>query len=289
LRLWIPQQHGAWAMLVVPFFGGVILGGFTPWQIALLPAWILGYAATYHVQQFLRLRRVSRRPEASRRHLAPFGVFFAGFAALAVALGVSHLWLVIAGACLAPFLVVNTIYAWRNRERSLVNGYIAMIPACAMTVVAYRLATDAAGDARIDPAAWAAMTAFVLYFGGTVLYVKTMIRERGSRGYWWASVGYHAVCIAVVAMLPQWFLASTGSTDGTWVWLALPFVWYLVRAIMLPRPGFRRTAPTAPAVPALREPQEPPLEGRPAVRAPVIGAIEVLGSAALLVAVITLR
>jgi hypothetical protein len=243
LRVWVPPQHGAWAMLVVPFAGGVILGGYTPWHWALLAAWVIGYAATYHAQQYVRLRRVSRRPEASRRHLAPFATFFAVFACLAVVPALAHPWLVVAGACLAPFLIVSTGYAWFNRERSLVNGFIAMVPACAMTVVAYRLG---AGD--ITWPAWAAALAFLLYFAGTVLYVKTMIRERGSRGYWWASGIYHAVCVGLAAVLDPW--------------LTLPFAWYLARAIILPA---RRLRPA------------------------IIGALEVLGSVALLIAIATLR
>lgn len=39
------------------------------------------------------------------------------------------------------------------------------------------------------------------YFFGTVRYVKTMIRERGRRGYVVASVGYHALITAVALVL----------------------------------------------------------------------------------------
>ena len=46
---WVPQQHGAWAMLVVPYVSGVVLraesGGLPAYLVPLLPFWLLGYFA----------------------------------------------------------------------------------------------------------------------------------------------------------------------------------------------------------------------------------------------------
>jgi hypothetical protein len=46
-----------------------------------------------------------------------------------------------------------------------------------------------------------AFTAVLLYFTGTVLYVKTMIRERGNVSYYRASVIYHVFAVGVAAFL----------------------------------------------------------------------------------------
>ena len=60
-----------------------------------------------------------------------------------------------------------------------------------------------------------------LYLAGTVFYVKNMIREHGSRAHYVVSVTYHVGALAAsVAVSP---------------WLAIPFAWFLVRAVMLPR------------------------------------------------------
>ncbi|MCZ4087307.1 hypothetical protein [Streptomyces antarcticus] len=67
--------------------------------------------------------------------------------------------------------------------------------------------------------------ACLLYFAGTVPYVKTMIRERNSRAYRRGSAAYHAVALAVAACLSPW--------------LALPFAAYLARAAALPGRGLR--------------------------------------------------
>ena len=49
---------------------------------------------------------------------------------------------------------------------------------------------------------WAWLLAAVLaaYFCGTVFYVKTLIRERGSERHYWLSVAFHGV--ATLALIP---------------------------------------------------------------------------------------
>ncbi|MEU7153249.1 YwiC-like family protein [Streptomyces sp. NPDC045456] len=215
LRRWIPNQHGAWAMLAVPFLAGALLGGFDGWHAVLLPAWLLAYCAAFHAQQFVRLRRLSRNPRAPRRHLAPLTGFGAAFAVCAVPLAVAHPWLLIAACCAAPFFAVNVGYAYRNKERATVNGIAAVVPACGMLLVSYRL-----GSGTVDSRAWQAAAACLLYFTGTVLYVKTMIRERGSETFRVASAVYHGLAVVAAVSLDPW--------------LAVPFVLFFVRAMALP-------------------------------------------------------
>ncbi|WP_328707964.1 YwiC-like family protein [Streptomyces mesophilus] len=232
---WLPDQHGAWAMLAVPFLAGTLLGSPRWAHLPLLAAWLLGYMATYHAQQWLRLSRLSRNPKAPRRHIRPALVFGAAFAVLGLPLAYRYPWLLAACLVAVPFVAANTWYARRNKERALVNGLLAVVPACGMLLVTYRLGEGSWG--ALGPA-----LACLLYFAGTVPYVKTMIRERNSRTYYRGSVTYHALAIPAAALLSPW--------------LALPFAAYLVRALVLPGRG---------------------------VKVPVVGAIEVMGSVALLV------
>ncbi|WP_327353579.1 YwiC-like family protein [Streptomyces sp. NBC_01304] len=216
---WLPNQHGAWAMLAVPFATGVFLGSPRWAHFPLLAAWLLGYIAAFHAQQWLRLRRISRNPKAPRRHVRPALVFGAAFAVCGLPLAVLHPWLVAAAACAAPFVAANTYYAWRNNERALLNGLLAVVPACGMLLVALHLGGGTWADG------WRPALACLLYFGGTVPYVKTMIRERDSRAYYRGSVAYHGVALVAAAFLTPW--------------LALPFAAYLARAALLPGRGLK--------------------------------------------------
>ncbi|WP_371617802.1 YwiC-like family protein [Streptomyces sp. NBC_00454] len=239
---WIPDQHGAWAMLTVPFLAGTFLAPRPGWAHALLlAAWLLGYCALFHAQQWLRLRRAAaRRPAVARGHLRPAAVFGAACAAAGIPLAVAHPWLLLAGAAAAPFAATTTWYAHRNRERALINGLAAVVPACGMLLVAAHL-----GGAGWP---WAPAAACLLYFAGTVPYVKTMIRERNSRTYYRGSVAHHAAALALSAA----FLSP---------WLALPFGAYLARAIALPGRG---------------------------LKVPLVGAVEIACSTALLASLLLL-
>jgi hypothetical protein len=65
------------------------------------------------------------------------------------------------------------------------------------------------------------VAALLLYFIGSLLYVKTMIRQRGGAGYLRASIGFHIAALAVAGWLAPALL--------------LPFGWFAVRAVLLPR------------------------------------------------------
>ncbi|MCF3180303.1 YwiC-like family protein [Streptomyces polychromogenes] len=194
---WIPDQHGAWAMLAVPFLAGTFLSPRPGWaHAALFAAWLLGYAAAFHAQQWLRLH--ARGLRSARRHGVPAVVCGAAAGASGLPLAFAHPWLLLAAAAALPFLAVNAWYAWRGRERALANGLAAVVPACGMLLVAARLGGLGPGGA------WRAAAACLLYFAGTVPYVKTMIRERGSAGYRRASVGYHAAALPLATALSWW-------------------------------------------------------------------------------------
>ncbi|MEU4269853.1 YwiC-like family protein [Streptomyces sp. NPDC026092] len=223
LRRWLPQQHGAWAMLLVPLLAGMLLAEPSPWHAVLLAAWLLTYMALFHAQQWLRLRRHSRNPRAAGRHTRPALVFTAALLPLAAALVIHAPWLLLAAACALPLLAVNCCYARANRERALVNGLVAVVPACGVLPVAVLLGGGTWVQAGL-PA-----LACLLYFIGTVWYVKTMIRERDSRAYGWASALFHGAALAVA-----WLCLSP--------WLTAFFVVCFARALVMPRLGRMRPA-----------------------------------------------
>ena len=230
---WLPDQHGAWAMLLLPFAAGVWLAGPTATHLALLVAWVGGYLAVIPFGRWLRARR--------RRDLLPPVVVFGATAALAGVVAVALAPRLLAWALLyAPLLAASLALAATGRERSLANDALSALAATAIAGVTF----DAGGGQD-----WAALatTAGVLlaYFLGTVLYVKTMIRERGRPGYVAASVGYHvaaAVAGSGLALLWGW-----GPAVPALAWLLA------LRAWVGPRANARRPRPLRPAVVGIGE------------------------------------
>lgn len=209
-------------MLLVPFLAGMLLATPSPWHAVLVFAWLVGYLAAHHAQQWLRLRRNSRNPRAATRHTLPAAVFTAALLPPGVALVVHAPWLLVAAVGALPFAAVNCWYAWRNQERSLVNGLAAVVPACGMLPVAALLGDGSWGQV------WRPTLACLLYFAGTVPYVKTMIRERDSDAYRWASWLYHAGALVVAVVLSPWLAVFFGAC--------------LVRAVVMPVLGRVRIA-----------------------------------------------
>ncbi|WP_093402554.1 YwiC-like family protein [Micromonospora sediminimaris] len=213
LRQFVPPQHGAWAMLLVPWLAAVLTVGLHWPHLPLLGAWLTGYLLSYYLLQAVK----TRRPGRVRAQLWTYGIPTALLGGLVLLLRPELLWYAPAYTAL---LAVNVVHARRRAERALGNDIASVAQSCLMVFV---VATAAGQPLDTVVTAFLAVAA---YFTGTVLYVKTMIRERGNTTYHRASVGYHIAAVVLAA------------------WLSLPllgvFLLLLVRAAVLPR---RRLTP----------------------------------------------
>ena len=193
-------------MLVLPPVVGAIASGVAWSHLLLLAAWIVGYLAFFAAGLWLRSRR---KP----RYWPPVRAYTIAAIALAVALLVVRPALAWWAPVFAPLLAASLWFSARRADRSLANDAVTVAAASLMTVVAWGLG-DAGGPtgggpfARLpgatSPHAWLLAGVLFAYFAGTVLYVKTMIRERGNRRMWWASVGYHAAIVVPTAWVDPW-------------------------------------------------------------------------------------
>ncbi|MBQ0984942.1 YwiC-like family protein [Streptomyces sp. F63] len=209
----MPPQHGAWAMLLLPYLAGLLTAGYAWPDLPLLVAWIAGYLLSY----FALLAVKTRRPARYRDQLLAYGL--TALAAGAVVLA-ARPQLVFYAPVFALALGVNGFFASRHDDRALVNG---LVSAAAATLILPVVVSVAGGSP------WEAggtFTVVLLYLAGTVLFVKSCIRERGNRAMYSASAAFHAIALAVAAWIAPVH--------------AVVFGWYLLRAVALPR---RRMTP----------------------------------------------
>jgi hypothetical protein len=229
---WLPRQHGAWAMLTVPLVAGVWLAGPAPVHLLLAAFWLTGYLAYHAVGRWLRAVRRDRERAPSVTYGGVSLVLGLGLVAAA-----PHLvWWV---PVFVPLLTVSLWWTARGAERSLRNDLVTVLAAGLLTPVAFD-AVAGPGAALADPVVWVVTALVTGYFLGTVLYVKTMIRERGDPRYRLASLGYHLAGTVGVAALA---LAGAASALVVAVWLIL-----VARAAAGPAVNARRTTPLRPVV-----------------------------------------
>lgn len=195
-------------MVILPLVIGVVLG--PRWvQIPITVAWFAGYFCFFA----LTIRLKSRR--AGTPTLV-YGAIAAVAAAVALLMQPALVWWAL--AFLPPFAVAVWEAAHR-RSRSLLSGIATVAVAVLMTPVA---------APRLDAEVWTITALEALYFVGSLLYVKTLIRKRGNPRWFAASVIYH-VAAAIVAMV----------LTRSWV-AAIVFTLLAVRSWVVPRVGAKR-------------------------------------------------
>jgi len=216
-------------MLIVPFGVGALDAGPSWRHLPLLFAWLVGYFAFFAAGLWLRSGGKGRYWPPVRTYGVTTAVL--GLVVIAVEPDVLH-WAVV----FLPLLTFSLWCSWRRADRSLVNDGVTVLAACLMTVVAAgfgeRLGAPGTAGLAWLPGAdqgrpWLLAGLLFAYFAGTVLYVKTMIRDRGDVGRYRLSVMYHAaVCVPAALASP---------------WLGALFVAFAIRAAIVPKqwPGVR--------------------------------------------------
>ncbi|PFG34322.1 YwiC-like protein [Sanguibacter antarcticus] len=229
---WVPDQHGAWAMLAVPFVVGTLAGGPAPVHVLLAVLWVVGYLDFYAVGLWLRSRRKAR-------YLPPVRAWSIALVVPAAAVLVLCPALVLWAPVFLPLVVTSLWCSHARRDRSLLNDGVTILAACLMLPVAFSAGLphaslhDVGGwlGAATAPG-WSqvgAATGMVLaYFFGTALYVKTLVRRRGDLWFRAVSVDYHAVVTVVVA----WAAWAAGRP---WWPVAAVFVLLTARSWWVPR------------------------------------------------------
>lgn len=185
---WVPNQHGAWAMLATPLLVGILASGPAWVHVPLTAFWFLGYLAFFATSLWLKSRRRVRFRAPVLAYTAAAAV--AGLVTLVADPGLLR-WAPAFALPLGVGLVASAI----RDERSLWSGVSTTVGSSLMTLVAY----DAGGGTDAERA-WLLAGILAAYFAGTVFYVKTLIRERDSAPYYWLSVGFHSG--ATLALIP---------------------------------------------------------------------------------------
>ncbi len=199
---WLPRQHGAWAMLIVPFIVGTVLACRAEvagaWLIPLAAAELSAYFGFNTLTLFLR-SPVSRRQNL-HRPLITYSALTAVLATLALVLGAWRLawWLMVA----APLFFWAIRQTAHHRERDVSSG-LATVALASGVGLAIRFHSP---GQILNEWPQAAPDLVVLcwmfaHFAGTVWHIKAMIRERGLPRARRRTCTWHALVLASTALV----------------------------------------------------------------------------------------
>ena len=227
-------------MLLLPVLLGIAASRPSAWHLALVAAALTAYLASASLQAWSR----ARRPPTLR---APVIVYGAVFGILGLSLVVAFPALVLALVVVLPTAVVVFGGARPGTRRDLANR-VAQV---AQALVLVPAAAWVSGAFDVQRVALYTLVA-AGYLVGTVLVVRSVLRERGNERFALVTVGFHLLLVALSA-------------------LALPLAYPLVGAFLAAR---------AAALPVLQRRWS---SGPRPLRPVHVGIVEIVASAAVVV------
>lgn len=181
---WVPRQHGAWAMLAVPLLLGVAASRPSLWHLVLAAAAVDGYLASASAQAWLRARRPTSR-------LRPLVTYTLVFMVLGPVLAIAHPSLLAAGVVLLPAGAITLLGARPGTRRDLANSLAQVVTALVLVPAAALVS----GPVDVGRVTFATIVAGI-YLVGTVLVVRSVLRERGNHAFAALSIGGHVLVAA---------------------------------------------------------------------------------------------
>ena len=176
-------------MLLLPLLLGVAASRPDPWQLVLGGAALSGYLASTVGQGWFRARRAPTL-------LAPLVVYGSTFAVLGMALVIAFPALLLALLVIGPTAIVVLGGARPGTRRDLANS-LAQV---AQALVLVPAAAWVSGAFEVEPVV-AATAVAAGYLAGTVLVVRSVLRERGNEAFAAFSIGFHAALVGLAALV----------------------------------------------------------------------------------------
>ncbi|MBT2689020.1 YwiC-like family protein [Bacillus sp. ISL-47] len=195
MKLFLPKQHGAWAMLILPFWLGAAASEVVWSHIPFFLGWTLLYLATYPSLLLFKRKKMAYYAKWTAIYMVP------AILLLIVPL-TARLSIILFGFLMIPFFIINAYYSSKNQDRALGNDFSAIF---AFSIAG--LASSYLPNGEITALSLTVFAASILFFAGSTFYVKSMIREKKNLSFRWISWIYHAAVPLVWLMMGEWIIA----------------------------------------------------------------------------------
>lgn len=204
----IPHEHGGWAMVSIPFVIGMLSGKPNWMHVFLFVAWLFLYLASYPFLQSLKRR-------ADRVRMIKWGTIYGAIAVLSLIPPLLTMpQLAIFGPILLVLLMVNIWNVKRKKERAVFNDLCAILIFSLGGAASYLL-----GGGGWDRMMVLVILYNILYFMGSVFFVKSVFRERKNKRWTIYAKIYHMILLFV-----PWIVGNP--------WMAAAYIFSLLRTFL---------------------------------------------------------
>ena len=197
----LPKEHGAWAMLCVPFVAGVLVAGTVSTPLLFLA---LSVTFVFLARESLLIWRSarSRRLQSGKAQRFALGYLtLAGLTGAPLFFVYQLYWLAPIAIATLVLLAVNTRQAVRRQDRTILSEMLAIAGLTLTAPAAHYVASGVLVGAALW--LWALC---LLYFVSSVFYVKFRVntinpRNKEARKSRWRCAVYHTFLLAALLVL----------------------------------------------------------------------------------------
>jgi len=220
-----PNQHGAWAFLVIPSIITAFLGGGSWYGLLFSLTWVCAFPVSYFLTSAfvarMRKKRWTSRAKRELQSAAPWGFLTVLGSALIVQ---SRAWILLEALVLVFVWSASVYLSLIGRERGVTNDLLLVALASTAPIFMYQISKNEESLSAIPNKIWIVCIISFLFFTGSVLHVKALIREAKSRKWHLISIWFHLlVTIGLIFFVPA---------------VAIAFFIGLLRTLFM-RPGLR--------------------------------------------------
>jgi len=189
MRLIMPKEHGAWAMWTAPYIIGILLTDFNWTHLLLLISIFFAYISVTPLLQAFR------RPKEQKEmfKLSSIYLFIAGILGLPVLISYPKLLFIL--LLVAPFFAINIYFVKTKRERAFLNDLAGVIGLSSTSLVAYYV-----GFKELNTEIFLIWFLIILFFVGSIFFVKSKIREKNNKSFKLAGKIY-SLALPILALI----------------------------------------------------------------------------------------
>ena len=214
LKEFLPREHGAWAMWIVPILSAAIVTRFSALCYLFFLSFALLFVAHHPIVLIVKRRKLSEWRELWQVGVLAIPAFLLG---LTLVLFAGRVWLILFGAVELALFAVSVKNFLDREQRSFINE-LGIVAALTLTApAAYYVVSG-----ELDATAAELFLMNFLFFGSSVFYVKMRIEFLKEKGKWEGkartalvmTIIYHFFLLAIlmsataVGVFNPWLLAG---------------------------------------------------------------------------------